>query len=236
MTATSALSARRTRTPSKPLRPRTRSPTCPWPRPATRPRGGVPALASEITRERGSSRGSCSAARMRMLTGAGPRCGGSAFSRSPAASLMTRGRRTSGPPSGGFAICEGASSRSSCYFKHAGGEKILRTDRVMAARFYARFEITEGRAPDGVCASLEFENGIVPSFVGDDQCPFPVRRLCIGRFQVGQHCDDAFRGNAHNQRLRLPGFTEEPGGGYWGEVLGLQAFGHVSAEGKDSRE
>ena len=65
--------------------------------------------------------------------------------------------------------------------------------------------------------------------------PLPVRRLCIGRFQVGQHCDDAFRGNAHNQRLRLPA-SREPGGGYWGEVLGLPAFGHVSAEGKDFRE
>jgi predicted RNase H-like HicB family nuclease len=29
---------------------------------------------------------------------------------------------------------------------------------------------------------------------------------------------------------------EKPGGGYWGEVLGLPAFGHVSAEGKDFRE
>ena len=29
---------------------------------------------------------------------------------------------------------------------------------------------------------------------------------------------------------------EKPGGGYWGEVLGLPVFGHVSAEGKDFRE
>ena len=55
-----------------------------------------------------------------------------------------------------------------------GGEAMLRQNWAKAAHFYARFGVTEGQLRTGVAvASLEFENGIVPSFVGDDQCPFP---------------------------------------------------------------